>query len=281
VTTVAGTGPFADNKLCQDFVASMKKMREHCKWTQERLAAESHCTSIANIESFQRAPLVEHGQDIDGAFGLTDMFALKAQTIQLQLQGKPFNEVYESFPLLEAAAHDLYVYEHSVFPGLLQTPRYAGEVLAKWPNIKAEELERRLKGRLMRQEILHRVEPAPPRLWALIDEAALRRPVGTPEVMYEQCMKALEVARLPHVTLGVVPYSAGGHIGLLGACIIVERDGIPRAMNLDDLIDGAVIEDPARLRRAALRFRVLQHEALPGGASEDMIERLAKELWKP
>jgi hypothetical protein len=98
--------------------------------------------------------------------------------------------------------------------------------------------------------------------------------------MYEQCMRALDVSRLPHVSLAVVPYSAGGHIGLLGACTIVERDGIPRAMYLDDMVDGRVVEDPALVRQAAVRFRSLQHKALPDGDSQSMIERLAKELWK-
>jgi hypothetical protein len=188
--------------------------------------------------------------------------------------------VYRNFPAHEATAHDLYVYEHSFFPGLIQTERYARAVLAKWPNITADEIDQRVAARLTRQEVVRRVDPRPPRVWALVDEAVLRRPVANPEVMYEQCVHAVEVSRLPHVSLAVIPYDAGGHIGLLGACTIVERDGIPRAMYLDDLVDGRVLEDAALVRQAAVRFRALQHEALPGGGSQDLIERLAKELWK-
>ena len=92
-------------------------------------------------------------------------------------------------------------------------------------------------------------------------------------------MHALEVSRLPHVSLAVVPYAAGGHIGLLGACTIIERDGMPRIVNLEDIADGRVSEDPAIVKRVALRFRALQHEALPGGDSRDMIARMAEELW--
>ncbi|MGH3245367.1 MAG: Scr1 family TA system antitoxin-like transcriptional regulator [Trebonia sp.] len=271
-------GPFADDAKCQEFVTNLKRMRDVFGWSQEDLAVRAHVGkgTVAMTESFQRAPQVDHGVAYDAAFGLKDVFTKSAR----EIQGQSFPEVYQDFPALEAAAHDLYVYEHSLFPGLIQTERYARAVLAKWPNIRAEDVERRVSGRLARQEeALHREGPPSPRVWALIDEAALHRPIGDAAVMYEQFMHALEVSGLPGVSLAVVPYAAGGHIGLLGACTIVERDGVPHAMYLDDLVDGRVLEDPALVRQAALRFRALQHEALSGGESRDMIERLAKELW--
>jgi hypothetical protein len=83
--------------------------------------------------------------------------------------------------------------------------------------------------------------------------------------MYEQCMYALEVSQLPHVSLAVIPYRERWHVGLLGAFTVVERDGMPRIVNLEDIADGGPSEDPAAVRRVALRFRALQHEALPGG----------------
>jgi hypothetical protein len=275
---MAGSGPYANDPLCRDFVQNLVSLRTKLGWSQEKLATESHVGKgvIGMTESFQRKPQVDHGIAYDTAFGLKGMFEAKA----LAVQSGAFPEVYQSFPAKEATAHDLYLYEHSVFPGLIQTERYARAVLSTWPNIKADEVERRVSARLERQEVIHRDEPPPPRVWALIDEGALRRPLADDDVMYEQCMHALEVARLPHVSLAVIPYSARWHVGLLGACAIVERDGIPRGMWLDDLIDGRVQEDATLVRQAAVRFRSLQHLALPGGDSQSMIERLAKELWK-
>jgi hypothetical protein len=271
-------GPFADDEKCQDFAANLEKMLGGFKWSRGDLAARCHYTVsvVHNILGFQRAPTVENGEAFDEAFGLNDVFAAKARSIR----GESFPEVYQAFPVQEAGAHDLYVYEHSVFPGLIQTERYARAVLSAWPNIRAEEVDRRVSGRLARQEAVYREEPQPPRVWALVDEAAIRRPVAPADVMYEQCMHALDVSQLPHVSLAVVPYRERWHVGLLGACTIVERDGVPRAMYLDDLVDGRVMEDPVQVRQAALRFRALQHESLPGGDSRDMIERLAEELWK-
>jgi transcriptional regulator with XRE-family HTH domain len=275
---VGGSGPFANDERCRDFVENLVRLRAKFGWTQEQLASECLVSKavISNIESFQRAPLVEQGEQIDKAFGLSGMFGVKARAIQ----GGAFSDAFESFPEQEATADDLYVYEHSVFPGLLQIERYARATFEPLPNITADEIDRKVSGRMSRQEILFREDGRRPRLWALIDEAALHRPVAPADVMYEQCMHVLEVSRLPNVSLAVVPYSAGGHIGLSGACTIVERDGYPRIVNLDDLADGRVSEDPIIVRRVALRFRSLQLEALPSGTSRDMIARFAEETWK-
>ena len=202
-------GHFAGDGKCQEFVANLKRMRELFKWSQEDLGLRAHVSkgTVAMTESFQRAPQVDHGMAYDAAFGLKDMFTRSAR----EIQGQSFPEVYQDFPALEASAHDLYVYEHSLFPGLIQTERYARAVLAKWPNIHAEDVERRVSGRLARQEeSLRREEPPPPRVWALVDEAALHRPIGDAAVMYEQLMHALEVSRLPGASLAVIPYAAGG-----------------------------------------------------------------------
>jgi hypothetical protein len=274
---VAGSGPYAGNEMCRDFVENLVRLRNAYKWTQAELAAACPYSSgvIANIEGFQRAPLVEHGRSIDKAFGLKDMFEGKAKAIQ----GKSFAEAFEDFPAHEAKADDLYLYEHSVFPGLTQTERYARAVLSAWPNITDEEIDQRVSGRMARQDVLYRADTRPPRVWALVDESALRRQVADAAVMYEQFMHALKVSALPTVQLAVVPHVGRWHVGLLGACAIVERDGAPRVVNLDDLADGGVSEDPVIVQRVALRFRTLQAEAMPTRASRDMIARMAEELW--
>src|SRR5258707_1288325 len=250
-------GKYANNEKCQEFAANLKRMRDTLGWSQERLAAESHCTAVAMIESFARSPLEDHGRAFDVAFGLKDVFAKAAR----EIQNDSYPEAFQSFPAHEATAHDLCTYEHSFIPGLFQTERYMRAVFETLPDISADERDRLVTGRVARQEILRRADPRPPRIWGLVDEAALRRPVGDAAVMYEQCLHALEVAQLPHVSLAVVPYTAGGHFGLLGACTIVERDGTPRVVNLEDLADGRATEDPIIVRRVALRFRALQHLA--------------------
>jgi transcriptional regulator with XRE-family HTH domain len=270
-------GPFAEDEKCREFVANLKVMREMRVCSQADLAAEcSYSTSVvSNIETFQRAPLVEHGLAFDKAFKLKDVFARSAR----EIQGGSFPEAFVDFPEHESTADDLYIYEHSVFPGLVQTARYARAVFRTLPNVTPDDVERKVSARMARQDVLFREEGHRPRLWVLLDEAALVRPVAAADVMHEQCTHVLELSHMPNVSLAVVPYAAGGHIGLSGACTIVERNGVPAIVNLDDLADGRVSDDAATLRRVALRFRSLQHEALPGVASRDMIARVAEELW--
>jgi transcriptional regulator with XRE-family HTH domain len=272
-------GPLADDEKCQEFVANLKRMRALFKWRQEDLAAQCHVSKgvIANIESFQRAPLVEHGMAFDGAFGLKDVFAKASR----EIHGEAFPEPFVDFARHETEADMLLTYQHSFIPGLLQTERYARAVMSTWPNITAEEIDRLVAARLSRQQILTRTDRRPPMLWAIVDEGALRRPIAAPDVMREQLLHLVEMAGLPNVVVGVVPYSAGGHMGLLGACDLAEQDGHPYIVNLEDLADGRVSQDPAVLSRVALRFRALQQEALPKAASRDMIAKLAEELWNP
>ena len=118
-----------------------------------------------------------------------------------------------SFPEHEGKADQLYMYEHSLIPGLLQRERYTRAVLSTLPDKSPDDVERELAGRMARQEVLTREGPTRVQLFALIDEAALYRPAAEPEVMREQLTWLVEVSRMPNVALAVVPYSAGGTSG--------------------------------------------------------------------
>ncbi|MBF6079980.1 helix-turn-helix domain-containing protein [Nocardia cyriacigeorgica] len=108
---------------------------------------------------------------------------------------------------LEQAATKIRTYEAHLVPGLLQTPEYARAVVTL--GYEDADTDRRVAVRQRRQEILRRSDP--PFVWAVIDEAALHRPVGGPEVHRAQMRHLIELAQLPNVTIQVVPYSAGEH----------------------------------------------------------------------
>src|SRR6266508_3972320 len=132
---------------------------------------------------------------------------------------------FQSYIGLEGAASLIRTYEVQFVPGLLQTEGYARAVtLLGHATAPDEEIERRVSLRVERQQLLTR--PGPPRLWAVMDEAALRRPIGGSEVMREQLSALIEATALPSVTLQVIPFSAGGHAGAGGAFTIL-RFGDP------------------------------------------------------
>ncbi|RJL20544.1 helix-turn-helix domain-containing protein [Bailinhaonella thermotolerans] len=127
---------------------------------------------------------------------------------------------FQTYVGLEEAASLIRTYEVQFVPGLLQTEAYARAVVSLGQKeASAREIERRVALRLMRQERL-KGEGAP-RLWAVIDEAALRRPIGGPEVMREQIEHLITISKLPNLTLQVMPFKFGGHSAEGGAFSIL------------------------------------------------------------
>ncbi|WP_228993596.1 DUF5753 domain-containing protein [Streptomyces sp. DH8] len=119
---------------------------------------------------------------------------------------------FTAYVSLESGAKTLRTYEPQYVTGLLQTPDYARAVLrGGLPNGDEEELARRVELRLRRQVLLEREDA--PTLWVVMEEAVLHRPVGGPDMMHEQVERLLEVSELPHVSIDIVPFSAGAHSG--------------------------------------------------------------------
>jgi len=127
---------------------------------------------------------------------------------------------FQNYLDLEAAATLIRTYEIQFVPGLLQTEAYARAVVhIGYGGADPEEIDRRVKLRMTRKEILDR--PDGPRLWAVIDEAVLRRPIGGVEVLREQISALIEACRLRGVRLQVIPFGAGGHAAAGGAFSIM------------------------------------------------------------
>ena len=127
---------------------------------------------------------------------------------------------FHSYLGLEAACQLIRTYEVQFVPGLLQTPDYArAVVLLGHRRAPADEIERRVSLRMERQKLLTRTDP--PQVWAVVDEAALRRPMGSPEVMRQQLAALVEATKLPNVRLQVIPFHAGGHAAAGGAFTIL------------------------------------------------------------
>jgi transcriptional regulator with XRE-family HTH domain len=127
---------------------------------------------------------------------------------------------------LEEAASLIRGYDPQSVPGLLQTPDYArASVATGFPDATTEEIARRVELRLARQHILTR--PDPPKLWLVIDEAALRRPAAStsPQVMRAQLDALAEAAARPNVTLQVLPFTAGLHPAMYGPFRIFRFEG--------------------------------------------------------
>jgi hypothetical protein len=132
---------------------------------------------------------------------------------------------FEAYLGLETAASVIRTFELQFVHGLFQTEDYARAVtMLGHTSAPADEIERRVSLRLNRQDLLN--GPEPPQVWTVIDEGALRRPVGGSAVMRAQLDHLVEVSGLRHVTIQVVPFSRGGHAAA-GGSFTVLRFGEP------------------------------------------------------
>ncbi|MGP8297649.1 helix-turn-helix domain-containing protein [Streptomyces inhibens] len=150
---------------------------------------------------------------------------------------------FETHIGLEEAASVIRTYEVQFVPGLLQTAEYARAVAQLGhPRSTPEEIERRVQLRVQRQELL--TLPDAPRVWAVIDEASLRRPLGGPEVMAGQLRHLLKMAELPNVTLQIAPFSLGGLAAAGGPITILRflEPDLPDIVYLEQLTSALYLD---------------------------------------
>jgi hypothetical protein len=152
---------------------------------------------------------------------------------------------FQSYLGLEMAADLIRTFELQFVPGLLQTPEYARAVLKfgrqDLPLPRAEE-DRLLALRMGRQEVLTRQRPA--RLWAVVDEAVLRRPIGSPAVLKAQLEYLIEASRRHNVTLQIIPFAKGGYISTGGAFTLLRyNDGdLPDIVYIEHLTSAIYLD---------------------------------------
>jgi transcriptional regulator with XRE-family HTH domain len=204
---------------------------------------------------------IEHGRvgfkerdisDLLTLYGVTDE-QLRAGMLALARQantpgwwakyGDILPDWFEPYLGLESAASLLRNFELQFVHGLLQTQDYARAVTALGQSSSPQDIERRVGLRMQRQELLASHDP--PRVWFVMDEAALRRPVGGRHVMRAQLNHLLEVAALPHVTLQVVPFRRGGHAAAGGSFTILRfaAPDLPDVVYLEQLTSALILDD--------------------------------------
>lgn len=167
------------------------------------------------------------------------------------------------------------IFQHSLVPGLFQTEEYARTLTKKYPETTDDMVKERVEARLQRQSILFREEPEPPRVQALLDEQLLRRNVGGPAVMAPQMEHLARLARMPRITIQIIPREEA-HVGLLGAFVVADTARPPAILYTDSVLGGQVIESAAAAEKINVVFRALQAEALPVNASLTKIEEAAR-----
>lgn len=180
---------------------------------------------------------------------------------------------------LEAETAAIRGYEISVVHGLLQTPDYARAVMREmFPRHSVEQIERLVDLRIQRQQRFD--DDSPLELWAILDEAVVRRPVGGSAVMREQLEHLLAMAARPELTLQILPFSCGAHAGHGGPFSILEFPNRTdsEVAYVESVAGILYLEKDREVRARTDAFDRLRAAALAPAASADLIAQVAREL---
>ncbi|MQA85621.1 MAG: helix-turn-helix domain-containing protein [Streptosporangiales bacterium] len=193
--------------------------------------------------------------------------------------GDAVPEWFETYVGLEAEASRIHVYESELVPGLLQTEQYARALhevsLVEQPE---EEIEKRVKVRMTRQDRL--TAPDAPQLWAIVNEAVLRRVVGDAATMREQLDHLHEAAKRRNITLQILPFGVGAHPAMDGAFNILDfpEEIDPTVVYLDTRTGGLYLEEPEHVNTYRLMFNHVVARALAPEESSAFLARVVAEL---
>jgi transcriptional regulator with XRE-family HTH domain len=186
---------------------------------------------------------------------------------------------FQSYLDLERAAELIRAYEIQFVPGLLQTEAYARAVISLgYLQGDPEEIERRVRLRMARTELLR--QPDAPRMWAVLDEAVLRRAIGGQAVLREQIESLIEAARMPNVQIQVLPFATGGHAGAGGAFSILRfpHRELSDVVFLEHLTSGIYLDRPDDVDKYAEAIGRLFIEAAPLTHTDEILHRLRDDL---
>jgi transcriptional regulator with XRE-family HTH domain len=268
--------------------AELRSLRKQSGKTREQVAEFVGCSpvTITRIESAQSAPRLADTARMLECYGVTGARREVLMTLCGEARRRgwwhqysgaipPWFEVYVG---IEGEVSEIRSYQPEAIDGRLQTPGYIRALMLADVDVPAdEELERRIAVRIKRQEQLTGDDA--PKMWLVLNEAALHRQVGGEATMHEQLAHLLEVSRSNKVVLQVLPYTAGAHPAMDGAFEILR---FPDAADPDVVYvqyrRGSIyLENPADVAAYAELFDHLRARALGPDESRTLIARLARE----
>jgi transcriptional regulator with XRE-family HTH domain len=270
--------------------AQLRRLREGAGVSAEKAGYEIRASrsKISRMENGRVGFKVRDVEDLLTFYGVTDG-QQRSEVLALARQSSvpdwwaSYCDIlpgwFEAYLGLESAAISIRSFEVQFVPGLFQTEDYARAVTRLGhKTAPTEEIERRVGLRVKRQNLLAR--PGPPRVWAIMDEAVLRRPYGGTVVMYAQLRRLAEAAQVPHVTLQVLPFARGGHAGAGGAFSILrfEEQDLPDVVYIEQLTSALYLDQRSNVEHYLEVADKLSGEALTPVETTRFIEQVAKEI---
>lgn len=257
------------------FGALLRFYREKAELTQEALGRRIGFSKsqVAMVERGDRPPKGTFAPLADEALAAGG--ALLAAAEQLHVSRMPY--WFEEFAEEEAKCFALHSYMPQVIPGLLQTEQYARALFGNhYPPLTDEEIEAQVTTRVGRQSLLRR-QPAPD-LAFVVEMTTLTRPIGGPHVQKEQLAHVLDVARMRHVQIQVMPPNRETHAGLDGPMVLLQTSDHRQLAYVEGQSGSYFVAEQPELGHLFGKYGILRAQALQPEESEKLIEQVAREL---
>lgn len=255
----------------------IRRLRHARRMSLDHLAAPLSITAgmLSAIERGIRGCKPEYAEEIDQAL-TTGGKVLRLVENMNSSPGLP--EWFRDTERLQRLATEMRQFQLGLIPGLLQTEDYARVLLrAGEPTASEEEIEALVQARIDRQSLLWRDNP--PRIFVVLEEGVLLRPVGGRGTMSCQLERLLSVSEsAAHVVVQVVPMSTAPHPGLDGSFQLIKIPERDKVLVLETRFSGAPADDPEHVREYVQVFEDLRAMALPPVASRDLIRKVQGEF---
>ncbi|MDL5202152.1 helix-turn-helix transcriptional regulator [Streptomyces sp. ALI-76-A] len=265
----------------------LRRLRELKGMTAEEVAERLLVSQskISRLENGRRSISQRDVRDLCGVYEVEDQRVVEslmqmAKDSRQQGWWHAFGDIpYSVYIGLETDAESLRVYEPQIITGLLQTRAYAEAIIRGGsPETSDTEIDKRVQVRLRRQDRIA-TEGEPLRLWVVLDEAALRRVVGSRQVMREQLEHLAEMSQRPHITVQVLPFEVGAHPGINGQYSILEfADAADSSVvYIEGVTSDLYLEKAHDVQKYTVMYEHLRAQALNVDQSTRLIEDVAKE----
>ncbi len=267
--------PYRSNR--HFYGSEMRRYRVKAELSFDGLAAKIPFSrsQLHRVETAEMLPPPGLSKALDQLFETDGIFDRLYELVRRSPEIHP--EQYQLSMQMEARAQLIEVYSGQFVPGLLQTKEYVRALLRiGFPEASDEEIEVKVAARLGRQERLR--SDSPPHLSVILDEAALRRPVGGPAVMRGQLAALLEWVDTRTSVVQLIPFQRGEH-SLLGGTLklMTLEDGAMVAWE-ESIDTGTLLEDPKTVRNRKRRYDLLRSHALPPNETASFIRKVMEEL---
>lgn len=251
----------------------LKAQRDAAGLTQQELADVAIMTRshIAHIEAGRRIPSKEDARRLDNALNTGNVLSSF-----LPEDDAAVADYFESARLLEQQATVIREFALSYVPGILQTEAYARAVLrVGFPPRSEAECDRLVVTRLERAKVLE--DPVSPVVWALLDEAVLRRPIGSRRVMADQIQHIVDLVESERIRAHVLPFGLGSHPLMQSMLTLMWFEDQPPVAYSEGLQVGKVHDSPAVVERLQNAYYLALGDARSVGESLSMLRATAKE----